>query len=261
MRKAMLVGSLMALLLVTVRPVGAMTFGQLDGSLHPQVGALVVEFGDPPQLVPFCSGTLISPTVFLTAAHCFQAFDQFGIDEFWVTFSNKVDASATLLTGTSHVAPGANSGGFNDPLDLAVVVLDAPVSASVTPAQLPTLGLLDNTAMREATFTPVGYGAVRDTKQGGFKSLLDNFDRRYATQSFLSLQGKAWLLLNMNPSTGSGGTCYGDSGGPHFLGGTSSNLIVSVTVTGDSVCKATDKTYRLDTSSARGFLDDFVAVP
>ena len=65
----------------------------------------------------------------------------------------------------------------------------------------------------------------------------------------------------MNPSTGSGGTCYGDSGGPHFLGGTSSNLIVSVTVTGDSVCKATDKTYRLDTATARGFLDDFVAVP
>jgi len=120
--------------------------------------------------------------------------------------------------------------------------------------------LLNETALRAQTFTPVGYGTTRDTQQGGFKSLFDNFDRRYATQSFLALQ-KAWLLLSMNPATGSGGTCYGDSGGPHFLGGTSSNLIVSLTVTGDAVCKATDKTYRLDTVRARGFLDDFVSVP
>jgi secreted trypsin-like serine protease len=240
MRRAIVVGSFTTLALVSVPPAGAITFGQLDGELHPQVGALVVELGDPPQLVPFCSGTLISSTVFLTAAHCFQAFDAFGIEEFWVTFSNKVDASATLLTGTSHVATVAVT--------------------SVTPAQLPTLGLLNETALREQTFTPVGYGTTRDTQQGGFKSLFDNFDRRYATQSFLALQ-KAWLLLSMNPATGSGGTCYGDSGGPHFLGGTSSNLIVSLTVTGDAVCKATDKTYRLDTAGARAFLDDFVSVP
>lgn len=140
MRRAIIVGSFTTLVLVSVLPAGAITFGQLDGELHPQVGALVVELGDPPQLVPFCSGTLISPTVFLTAGHCFQAFDAFGIEEFCVTFSNKVDASATLLTGTSHVATGANSGGLNDTLDLAVVVRDDAVT-SVTPAQLPTLGL------------------------------------------------------------------------------------------------------------------------
>jgi secreted trypsin-like serine protease len=48
-------------------------------------------------------------------------------------------------------------------------------------------------------------------------------------------------------SIGDGGTCYGDSGGPHFLGGVESNLIVSVTVTGDAMCRASDKTYRIDT--------------
>jgi hypothetical protein len=65
----------------------------------------------------------------------------------------------------------------------------------------------------------------------------------------------------MQPSTGDAGTCYGDSGGPHFLGGVQSNLIVSTTITGDTACRATDKTYRLDTASARGFLDDFVTLP
>ncbi|MGH9893954.1 MAG: hypothetical protein ACREA0_18635 [bacterium] len=65
----------------------------------------------------------------------------------------------------------------------------------------------------------------------------------------------------MNQATGNAGTCFGDSGGPHLLGGVSSNRIVSVTITGDRWCKATDTTYRLDTASARDFLGDFVALP
>jgi secreted trypsin-like serine protease len=67
----------------------------------------------------------------------------------------------------------------------------------------------------------------------------------------------------MNPSTGNGGTCFGDSGGPHFLGAgpTETRVVVAVTVTGDRYCRATDKTYRLDAPQARSFLDDFVALP
>jgi secreted trypsin-like serine protease len=67
----------------------------------------------------------------------------------------------------------------------------------------------------------------------------------------------------MNQATGDGGTCYGDSGGPHFLGAgsTETDVVVSITVTGDTVCKATHKTYRVDTASARDFLDDFVDLP
>ena len=259
MRKAIVATCMSVLLISVVLPARAITFGQLDAGQHPQAGALVAEFGDPPALGPFCSGTLISPTVFLTAAHCIQAIEAFGLDPWWVTLSSPADSTATLLTGTAHVAPGANAGGFNDPLDLGVVVLNAPVTG-VTPAQLPSAGLLDQLSLKGATFTPVGYGTTRDTQQGGFQSIMDNSDRWFATQFFLSLQ-KAWLLLSMNPATGSGGTCYGDSGGPHFLGGPTSNLIVSITVTGDAVCKATDKTYRLDTPAARAFLDDFVALP
>jgi secreted trypsin-like serine protease len=72
-----------------------------------------------------------------------------------------------------------------------------------------------------------------------------------------------WLKLSMNPSTGSGGTCYGDSGGPHFLGAGAgeTNIVVSLTVTGDTPCRATDVTYRTDTASARAFLGQFVTLP
>ena len=69
----------------------------------------------------------------------------------------------------------------------------------------------------------------------------------------------AWLRISMNPSTGNGGTCYGDSGGPNFLG--TSDVIASTTITGDFTCRATNVTYRLDTPSARTFLDDYVTLP
>jgi hypothetical protein len=39
------------------------------------------------------------------------------------------------------------------------------------------------------------------------------------------------------------------------------DVVVAVTVTGDRYCKATDGDYRLDTTFARDFLDDFVSLP
>ena len=67
----------------------------------------------------------------------------------------------------------------------------------------------------------------------------------------------------MTQATGNGGTCYGDSGGPHFihLNGEETNIVVSITVGGDAPCKASDKTYRMDTQSARDFLGEYVALP
>ena len=66
-----------------------------------------------------------------------------------------------------------------------------------------------------------------------------------------------WLKISMNPSTGDGGTCYGDSGGPYFL----DDMVVSITVTGDAYCRATDVNYRTDSVSARSFLGQFVDLP
>jgi secreted trypsin-like serine protease len=116
--------------------------------------------------------------------------------------------------------------------------------------------------LNSTLFTAVGYGTVRDTKQKAWQSILDNVDRNRADQEFLSLT-KAWLTNSMNLATGYGGTCYGDSGGPHFihLDGVETNIVVSVTVTGDANCKATDKTYRVDTEAARSFLSDYVSLP
>jgi secreted trypsin-like serine protease len=185
----------------------------------------------------------------------------------WVSFDPVFDPStSTLLPGTTHTHPEfgfSGPGGFSDPHDIAVIELDAAVTG-ITPVQLPTEGLLDDlktsSQLRSATFTAVGYGAVRETRKMGWQSLLDNTERRFGLQTANALR-PAWLQLSMNQATGNAGTCFGDSGGPHFLGGATSNLQVSLTVTGDTWCKATDTTYRIDTESARDFLEEFLTLP
>ncbi len=144
-----------------------------------------------------------------------------------------------------------------------IVLDDAP---GITPAELPTAGLLDELMsdhiLKETRFTAVGYGTVRETNRTGFQGILDNLDRNRVEQGFHSLT-KAWLTMPMTISNGNGGTCYGDSGGPHFihLNGVETDVVASITVTGDSPCKATDKTYRMDTGAARNFLGNFVTLP
>lgn len=256
MRTIRLLAAALLVAVLAAAPARAITFGELDGDGHPNVGSMVAFFDGQPE--SFCTGTLVAPTVFVTAGHCTAALAASGIapDEVFVTFDPVVDASSHLVGGTYHTHPRFASGGANDTFDLAVVVLDE--DPGIVPARLPEAGLLDRLALRDARFVTVGYGTVRDDKTKSFASLRWDPQRRWADQGFLSLT-KAWLTLSMNPSTGSGGTCYGDSGGPHFLG--TSDVVVSITVTGDRYCRATDKTYRLDTPSARSFLAGYVALP
>jgi secreted trypsin-like serine protease len=268
-RSLLIVLLAVAALLLPATTANAITFGQPDGNRHPNVGALLADWDEEsPGLDIYCSGTLIAPRVFLTASHCTQGLavgHDIAPHDVWVTFAPTYDEDSTstagLFRGTYHTNPLYGSGGANNTYDIATVVLDT--APGRTPARLPTVGLLSDLkadgSIYDQTFTAVGYGTVREDKTGGPHAFFFDGIRRYALQSFLSLQ-KAWLTLNMNPSTGSGGTCYGDSGGPHFLGGVSSNLIVSVTVTGDAMCRATDKTYRIDTPWARDFLEQFPGV-
>jgi hypothetical protein len=254
--------ALVGALALAAGPAGAITFGKFDGNTHPNVGALLNDW-DPESPGPdiLCSGTLIAPRVFLTASHCTAGLE----GQVWVTFASQYDEDSTstsgLFPGTAHTHPLFASGGANNTFDVAAVVLDA--GPGLAPAKLPRVRVLDRLkssgALRRQQFTAVGYGTVRDDKTGGPHAFFFDGIRRYALQSYLSLQ-KAWLNLSMQPSTGDGGTCYGDSGGPHFLGGVSSSKIVSVTVTGDAMCRATDKTYRIDTPWARDFLEQFPGV-
>ena len=235
--------------LAIAAPAGAITFGTADGNGHPNVGGLVAAQAYSDGTWIYCSGTLISPTVFLTAAHCAEGA------RVTVSFSSAYQDGDRTYTGTWHADPAYNQA-QSDPHDIAVVVFDKEIKG-LTPAKLPKAGSLSNLSGSQQ-FTSVGYGAYEVTNQpGGHQYLYDDV-RGVATGTLNSINS-AWLRISMNPSHGDGGTCYGDSGGPNFLGST--NVLAATTITGDSVCRSTNVTYRLDTAAARSFLAPYVALP
>jgi hypothetical protein len=247
MRRVLVTAAVLGVLSLAA-PAAAITSGVPDENRHPNVGGLVAEQAYSDGTWIYCSGTLISDTVFLTAAHCAEG------DRVRVTFDTAYQAGDPVFEGTWHADP-LYGGAQNDPHDIAVVVLDS--SPGITPATLPAEGSLSRLP-RDQRFTSVGYGAHEVTNSpGGHQYLYD--DVRMVSTGTLNATNPAWLRISMNPSTGDGGTCYGDSGGPNFLG--DSDVVAATTITGDAICRATNVDYRLDTASARDFLDDFVTLP
>jgi V8-like Glu-specific endopeptidase len=244
-----------ALLLVLAGGAGAITYGVPDGNGHPEVGALLAHHAFSDGTWEECTGTLIAPRVFLTAEHCDE-----GVGRVAVTFDSSYDAATgTTYWGTWHGNPNYNQA-QSDPQDIAVVVLDRAVKG-IVPARLPAAGSLDSLD-GTAQFTSVGYGAQAVTNGPGGKTF-HYADVRYVSTGTLNSLTPAWLRISQNPSTGNGGTCYGDSGGPNFLGAgsTETNIVAGTTITGDTPCRSTNVDYRLDTPAARTFLGQFVTLP
>ena len=241
---------LVVVLLTAATPVHAITHGELDGVQHPNVGGLVSpkQYSDGTWL--YCSGTLISPTVFLTAAHCDE-----GTARVTVTFDPDYKAGDKTYTGTWYADPLYNQT-QDDPHDIAVVVFDKPIKG-IVPAHLPAADSLAK-LVGSQQFTSVGYGAYEVTNEPGGHQYLYN-DVRMTAAGTLNAINPAWLRISMNPATGNGGTCYGDSGGPNFLGTTA--ILAATTITGDAICRSTNVAYRLDTPAVRAFLGKFVALP
>jgi len=272
--------SLLAALVVIIStsPAPAITNGFPDTTnTFSNVGA-VVAVGTDGQAFQICSGTLISPTVFLTVAHCALYFNDFLAPEgfkLYMSFGNPIPILE--LTDVNTLIPviqfipnpeyvqATNTHPFNphhgsDPGDMAVIVLPELVTQGITPAVLPTLGLLDELAVKNALhgvlFTDVGYGS-----QDRLGTQSNPMPRMFAFSAFESLQ-PGFLQLSINPVLNNGGACFGDSGGPNFLPVNGAPILMAIaSVGGDHVCRSTSGNYRLDTASARDFLKNFVTLP
>lgn len=251
----------------------AIVFGTPDVANTYSNVAAVIARGPDGSFFPLCTGTLVAPTTVLTAAHCIVYFDIVLAPEGYtlsVSFRNLIawgteaDAAtiASLIPVTEALANPSFSQRQSDPGDLGLLFLpNAP--AGITPATLPTLGLLDQLAtgngLKGATFIVAGYG-VQDRVVGGGPPTFTDANpvyRAYAVESFMALN-KGYLRLSQNPSTGDAGACFGDSGGPNFLSVNGQLILVAITITGDAVCRAANVVYRLDTESAQAFLSQYV---
>ena len=226
----------------------AITEGDLDGNGHPYVGLMVAQDA---KGIPMwrCSGTLISPTLFLTAGHCTEP--PAAHIEIWLA----ADVEAGIpgngyplhgdVGGTPHTHPNYNPDAFFL-FDLGVVVLDKPVKMKQYGA-LPQLDVLDKLATRrglqDVTFTAVGYGLQRINPVFIQQERVRMVATPHLIQINTGFTGDFSLLLSNNHSTG--GTCFGDSGGPNFID--NSNVVGGVTSFGiNGNCAGTGGVYRVD---------------
>ena len=264
---ALLLAAICGALLLVPSRTRAITYGFVDtNNAFSNAGAFIVKSPTTGQIFPICSGSLITPNVFLTASHC-TAFYTNDLAPLGFTAHVSFDGSIpfgsltsnnTKLLAVRFVVTNPN---FNqsqsDSGDIGALILQSNVRG-VAPVTLPTCGLLDQLAtqngLRNAVFTNAGYGLQNRVVGGGvpFFQDLNPIPRMFSFSSFNSLNG-GYLRLSQNPSTGNGGTCFGDSGGPNFLTLNGQQIQVAITITGDSVCRSTNVVYRLDTASAQGF--------
>jgi hypothetical protein len=262
MRKDAVVAVLVSIaLFATSGPIGAIRKGVLDGNGHPYVGLMVAQDADGTPLWR-CSGTLLSSTIFLTAGHCTEAPTAHIEIWFDADVEHGIPANGYPFTGdvggTPYTHPQYEPTAFFL-YDLGVVVLDQPVTMA-TYGRLPALNVLDDLkvarGLKDTTFTTVGYGLQESFPDPA--SFLENNVRvrMVATPRLMQINtgftGAGSLLLSNNTATG--GICFGDSGGPNFIG--SSNVIGGVTSFAlNGNCAGTGGVYRVDRSDDLDWLE------
>ena len=262
-------------------PAGAVQGGTPDGNGHPNVGLSVFYFHHVP--LWRCSGTMVAPTVYLTAGHCTGVDPALGIapDHAEVWFSSGPiprgnypvgGASCVGFTGypcqgdvggTPHPHPGWN-GLLTVPNthDMGVVVLDSAPNkglSSIAPSDY-----LDKLAtargQQNVNFTVVGYG-VQFERPNLEVALRTRFVGTNQLQNLGSHIAGGYNLLMTDSNgngTGGGGVCFGDSGGPIFhTDGNGNTWLVAVVSFGKKYCTGTSGAFRVDNTQARDFLGGF----
>ena len=261
----------LALLVSTFGFASAITNGQPDEGNHPYVGLAVFDvLDDTGAQVPShrCSASLLTPTVVLTAGHCTDGtvaariwFDEVvqGNPEYPFSGPTSYDGIAYtypgFCIGCGDGLPGFAAG------DVGIIVLSEPVPAGVVSeyVELPSAGLVDTLANKTG-IDFVGYGVQEQIVGGGPPTWTGSRVRLFAPSELVSgnfVHSDQFMRLALNPGGGSGGTCFGDSGGPDLLAETNTVLAVNSYVTNGN-CTGVGYSARVDTPDVLAWINGFL---
>jgi hypothetical protein len=246
-----------------------------DGSVYPAVVALLYVRESDQRVFPYCSGTLISETVVLTASHCNEGTVDYATsmgytlavtndpvlevhdDSGWVTADNV----EPVASDDDHVITNdLYKGGYRDDVSVQVIEHELPGWAANGVPEIPPVGMLDelkkSKTLTSTPVTVVGYGTKEKSLPADTSPWFpDSNMRRYAVLPTIALD-KQWIHQdqNLGRNPDQGGACYGDSGGPSLMKIGQDLFVVGVTSTGDGPCFATNVASRVDTESAHALI-------
>jgi len=250
---------------------------------HEYVG-LVAFYDEDEVFLHRCSGTLLSPEVFLTAGHCVAADDEGNVAasaRIW--FEQDAGADYDPTTGTPATSGYPVSGGvtstelynygFTDlstipeTADVGLIVLEAGAVAAAYPeidtfGSLAPVGAADQLGTGiDAVVTVSGYGVTRTNGRNGQNTV--SFRERLMGQTFIiNTRNPDTAGYNLQLASNFGGdrvgTCFGDSGGPIFAGDTNTVLAVNSWVKNWS-CGGQGFAYRVDTAAVQAWMESVLA--
>lgn len=284
MFKKLSILGLAVVILVFMGSTQAITWGQPDGNAHPYVVGILFQR---PDGLYSCTGTLLNPYVVLTAGHCTE---EGGVvnQATWVRNAPDLDAVYASERSAYPAGPDGRTQYLNEKwsigqaiphpsyddynqfpytYDVGLIILKTPIVLSEY-GQLPTLRQFDFLDKQRGSnsgnriFTSVGYGR-QEIVPVSSEALRNNWVRMVATSSLINTRsantGGVSFMYSENPGggNGTGGTCFGDSGGPQFYGNT--RIIASVTSFGITAqCNGNGYSYRVDIAETLEFVAPYL---